>query len=272
MADYDSNKILAFSHIPKTAGTSFNYLLRRYFGRRIMAVRFREGQESTFQYQNFLEDSKLFPKLSCISGHSLKPFINFGPHEKQFSWFTFFRDPEKRFVSHYIHQQTNQDPKYKMDMIEWAETYNRSNLQVQWLAGKQDLAAAIQILDEKFPVIGITSEFSRSVDQLVQFNRLKKFSKSLTNKKMVVRSEEIRKNIRDNYSKYQSTIKHCNSLDQQLFEYALKKFSVQLQNLGEQPQSNFSVKSSGPFKPLSHWLNLLFFQFQDKIVYARSLN
>ena len=52
-----SNKILAFSHIPKTAGTSFNHLLRRHFGSSLMAARPRKGASALYRCSDFLKDN-----------------------------------------------------------------------------------------------------------------------------------------------------------------------------------------------------------------------
>ncbi|MDA8964585.1 sulfotransferase family protein [bacterium] len=259
------HKILAFSHIPKTAGTSFNFLLRRYFGRTLMSVRTRPGQKSTYRYVNFLQDRAAFPGLRCMSGHGLKPYIDYGKHESDLSWFTFFRNPEKRFISHYIHQQTGVIPKYKMDLVQWAESFNRSNMQVQWLAGCQDLNAAKQILDKKFDSIGITCEFDRSLNHLVQINMLAGFSTHMSERKMVVRSDEIRKNLDINHKDYAAVIKQCNLLDQELYDYALRKFKSQSESVEESHCDYGSDERPSVMREIHHKYNLFRFRVKDRI-------
>ena len=270
MKNFDG-KILAFSHIPKTAGSSINYLLRRYFGSSLMAVRSRKGQNSPYQFSDFVEDSGIYPKLSCISGHPLKPFVDFGLHERNFNWFTFFRDPEKRFISHYIHQQTGNESEYKMDLARWAKKYNRSNIQVRWIAGEEDLEAAKQILDAKFQIIGITEEFEESVAQLRDFNRLFGFSCCLKKRKMVARSHEIRK-ATESDSGYNQIIEDNNALDRELYSYALDRFSDQSKKI-KQLNDNLvkEIRPRRELKFLEHWFNLFSFQLRDKIQYAPSV-
>lgn len=264
----EENKILAFSHIPKTAGTSFNLLLRRYYGGRVMSVKARLGEKSIYRYKDFLEDRAFFPNLGCMSGHPLKPFVDFGKHEKDFSWFAFFRDPEKRFISQYIHQQTGSDLKYKMDLIQWAESFNRSNMQVRWIAGTEDLNAAKQILDEKFDAVGITDEFDLSVDHLVRVNRLRGFSKYLSKRKMVSRSVDIREKLENESGDCVEVIKQCNDLDQKLYEYVKQKFSSQFENLENGQSENFGVNGKPCVtRMVAHKLNVIKFRVRDRLVY-----
>lgn len=72
-----------------------------------MAARSRTGSRSIYLYQDLKKDARLFRRLKCITGHGLKPFVDFREYESRLRWFTFLRDPKKRFISHYIHQQTS---------------------------------------------------------------------------------------------------------------------------------------------------------------------
>jgi len=255
------SKILAFSHIPKTAGSSFNFLLRRYFGHDLLSVRTRGEHNSFYRFCDCCADLKQFTKTRCIAGHPLKPFVDFGSLEQTFHWFVFFRKPAERFISHYLYQQAGKDPRYHMDVVEWTKKFNRSNLQVQWLAGKEDLQAAIQILDEKISTIGITNQFDLSLFNLCASTNMRGFPTSIKTIKNRSRQSKIEKDKLKNNKKYYEVIQEANALDQQLYNYALTKFKQQTEKYqGKQmePRRLGIVKENA---------NLFKYQVRNKLIY-----
>ena len=73
------------------------------------------------------------------------------------SWFTFFRDPKKRYVSHYLHDfkwtEHFSYPRYKnmkeRNIVEWEEVEGYGNYQTKFIAGEDNVDKAIEILETK---------------------------------------------------------------------------------------------------------------------------
>jgi hypothetical protein len=87
----------------------------------------------------------------------MRPYIDFGEHEKNMAWFTFFREPTKRFVSHYLHDykwtnhfSLNSHKVMKnSSIIEWDKFYNFSNYQTRFIAGENNFDKAVELLEKK---------------------------------------------------------------------------------------------------------------------------
>ncbi len=220
------NQILVFSHIPKTAGTTVNYLLKGNFGHHLLAAKHRKGADRVaYRYKDLKNDLKLYPNVKCIVGHCMKPFIDFKDYEHHFKWFTILRNPQARFISHYIHQQANPDGQYNMDIISWAEKFNRGNWMVKMIAGEEDVEAAKQILKEKFSFIGFTEHLYESLALLKQKLDLDDFQIVRTTPKMKSKDANLKKALYDQIDRYKEFIQEINALDFELYDhfYALFK-------------------------------------------------
>lgn len=227
------NKIIVFSHIPKTAGTSLKYLTRRHFGVNELDAKYR-GSSAIYTLSDLKRDKMLYPNLSLLAGHCIKPYVDFGSFECNMLWFTFLRNPINRYVSHYVHQQTGKNENYKMDIFSWAKKFRRSNWMVRMIAGEENLDKAKEMLN-KFHFIGLTEKFDISMIMFKQAFNIPTFNVSLSKSKMIVRDTALKDEIFNNYDRYENLLKLENSLDIELYEYflddiwpkQLKQFSIQ---------------------------------------------
>jgi len=254
---------LAFTHIPKTAGTTLNYLLQKNFGPKLNAIIPRKG--GVYNYKNFKNDRLIYPNLSCISGHGLKPFIDYKEFDANLRWFTFLRDPIKRFVSQYIHQQTSSSDKFNMPIKDWASKYERSNWQVKWIAGEEDLEAAKQIIREKFIFIGLTERFNESLNIfkiLLSHNFNLQFDVNYSQPKMVARDNSLKKKLLiDDIAELNEFYLEQNDLDIKLYDFVLEHFfENQLQNIDQ----NIITKNNRDFK---NFANLNLFKLKRNLIY-----
>lgn len=268
---YGDVRLFAFCHIPKTAGTSINLVLRRHFGSRILsAIPRSTAVKNVYQPENLIQDCNWFPDLAGISGHYLRPFINFNPVKRRLRWFTFLRDPSRRFISHFIHQQTNgRHP--AMDIREWSIQLNRSNFQVKWIAGDEDLEAAKQILDEKFSFVGFVDNFENDIQHLAKNLCWDKFKWQVPANQMTARDLNLKRKIQENYHLFQDCIEENNQLDNQLFEYAKKKFGCDSSNQKTKGSIKQLTKQHGMTTSFFFKYNLARFQFRDKLNYRARL-
>ena len=259
--------MLFFSHIPKTAGTSLSYLLQRHFGFRMLSANPRTP--GTYTREDYIKDLKVFPFLKCMVGHSLKPFEDFQEKNSGIKWFSFLRDPEQRFMSHYIHQQTSKVGYHKMDLLSWSSTFSRSNIQTRWIAGEEDLLAAKQILKEKFTFIGITERYLESIILMKSRLGLNGLDLSIYRPQMVSRNTELKKSILENSLKFKELILEQNYLDIELYEYAKRNlFQDQIASYGMDLLEAESARlRSLPTVQSSDNIETLSFKLMNRFIY-----
>ena len=180
-----SNPIFIFTHIPKTAGTSFRRAAELEFGKEQTLRDYGNANDATSKeihdsiYKNdpirFI-DILNKKKIRFISGHF--------PARKYYSilkynvrWIVLLRDPVQRLVSEYMHRKRHQT--YSNGLKEFCQDSKFFNLQAQAIAG---------IGLQNFYFVGLMEEYENSI--------------KLFNKKAGVRFNAIetnigRKNIRD---------------------------------------------------------------------------
>ncbi len=135
--EFNKLKII-YTHIPKTAGTTFTDILKRNCGNKVSAV---TGEDKRNRFINLDFHQKL--SYDLVTGHAE---YNFDPDiPVAFTWFSFVRDPIKRVVSHYNYCMTNKNhPNHiKMQAENWSfdrflDAFDSKmyNQQVYYLAGK----------------------------------------------------------------------------------------------------------------------------------------
>ena len=213
--------ILVFCHIPKTAGTSMNWLLRRYFGHALVAARARPGvPDGAYRAVDLTRDLSLLPHIRCVSGHCLKPYVDFRGDEGRLAWFTFLRRPEDRFLSLYAHQQVRSAPSYRMDLLDWAQRFRRSNGMVRMLAGEENLDRAKEVLLTKFRFVGFAESFDDSLRALARACALPGFNPTLGSRRMVTKGKDLLDGIRADPARYADCIAANNALDCELYAFA----------------------------------------------------
>ena len=208
--------MLVFSHIPKTAGSTFNGILRKNYGSKIIAV---IPSGNTYSKSDFESDFSPNNYPLGISGHALKPHVDFGKHEENFQWVTFLRDPIERYVSQYLHQQIFNPKSYRMDIVSWSQKYHRSNWQVKWLAGAEDLEKAKKIVRQKFTFVGVVERFDESL-QLMNQRLDVPLDISNVTRKNVARDNSLKASLL-NDEKLRTLFVEQNELDQQLYDYVV---------------------------------------------------
>ena len=219
------NKIL-FTHIPKTAGTSFRHILDYNFKKEQIL---RCNGRKSFMFTNNI---KVYMGHLPYGMHRYRPF-------NKFDYITFFRDPVERTISHYFFVLNN--PKnfthefHKNHSIEEVLNYKgsitnfgtlRNNLQTRFLYGfdalnmsKIDdlklLNKAKENLKNNYKTFGIQEKFEESVINICNTLKLKYNSELIQSKSKVTSRKEI---LSENTM---NTIIEKNKLDIELYEYAV---------------------------------------------------
>ena len=150
--------ILAFVHINKTAGTTFQFILKNSFV--LGHCAFGNVKNVEIAREKHLKlVKKFFPNLKCIAGHRIvEPTTNLG---KNILPFTIIREPIARCASHYA--GAFREGRTNLSFKEWIENPGMQNRQVRMIAGEPDLKKAVKLLKEKYFFVGLFEKFNESV-------------------------------------------------------------------------------------------------------------
>lgn len=189
----DRERVIAFVHIPKTAGTTLNALLARAYASHETCEIMMRGMSlrlpgaailpkpaiSHSKIRRLKSALKHRPALRLIRGHFDLSLGSILPADTRY--FTLLRDPVERAVSHYRHyrRQTN-DPIHPLalrsTLTEWVRScglVEMDNGQTRRLAGAmnlpcgrvtpQTLERAKSALARNFEVVGLTERFDETL-------------------------------------------------------------------------------------------------------------
>jgi hypothetical protein len=185
--------LIAFVHIPKTAGTALNSMLARQYSpdevhevmmrgmswvvpRPVLVPRPLISFSKLRRLKAALRDRR---RVHLVRGHFDLSIMDVLPSDARF--FTMLRDPVERAISHYYHyRRMTSDPTHALAMrstlSEWVSArglVEMDNGQTRRLAGEMDLPCgrvtprtldrAKSNLAERFAVVGLTERFDESL-------------------------------------------------------------------------------------------------------------
>ncbi|MEM9023449.1 MAG: sulfotransferase family 2 domain-containing protein, partial [Bacteroidota bacterium] len=163
---------LIFTHIPKTGGTTFRYLLERQYGTE--HTRVLDGDEAAQAFRNQSPEARQPVRL--LMGHmftGLHTALS-GPTD----YVTFLRHPVQRILSYYAHVHNEKDnPLHEAvtqhqiglyDFVQQLDWGNINNTQIRFISGIKDteeamLAKAMENIERDYPVVGILERFEESL-------------------------------------------------------------------------------------------------------------
>jgi len=218
--------LYSFMHIQKAGGTTMESILRRHFGLRHLDAAPRRGW--LYTHQDLRADLRLNPLVRSISGHWLRPFIDYGEHARRMVWFTMLRHPVKRFISQYQHLTDHGGMRQSLD--DFLERPRTWNFQVRFLTGDQDLERAKAILSG-FRSVGLLERFDESMVLLRDHLGLPEMNVAYTHKN-AARSSELRQRVAEEVERLRDRVEEKNALDLELYAHAQAIFSEQVETYG----------------------------------------
>ncbi len=231
------NNYYFFIHIPKTAGSSFRYMLYNEFKQDVIYPNVKDIQENNGRYPSHemvldMVDNK--PRdFQFLMGHY--PFHTGKILPKRPKYLVFLRNPVQRAISNLYHLKRHNEQFAKVPLLEIIEQANWqiNNIQVRFMAdkvfkpgqsylkntvrGDKALAKAKKNLD-KCDFVGLTEYFEESVEI---FQKMFDWKIGRTLKKNVA-PKKHKKISEDLYNR----ILTLNQLDIELYEHAKKRYSV----------------------------------------------
>ncbi|MCH8148855.1 MAG: sulfotransferase family 2 domain-containing protein [Planctomycetes bacterium] len=251
-------RIIVFSHIPKTAGMTVQLLLRRHFGLRHLDL------PKGFIYTEALlkRDLRLNPLVRSLAGHSLRPFVDFGALQDRLVWYTFLRDPVQRFISHYQHAVEKEGVQTPFDV--WLRAPANSNWHVRMLAGREDLERAKEVLSQTVTCVGLMERFNESLLLIRHSLGIPELKLSYGVPRNTARRSDLRQRIRNECDRHRAEVMERNALDGALYDYAVEVlYPAQVERYGRQRldedlERAFSGRVSTVPSAIRYWQSALF--------------
>jgi hypothetical protein len=242
-----NGRIIVYCHIYKNAGMMLRYLLRRHFGLKHLDVENRRIPHKRRWYadhriraRDLRFDLRFYPWVRSLSGHHLRPCVDFEEINDRLMWYTFLRDPLKRYVSHYLwHMRLRKSRGKKiLDFSNWICESKFANIQVRWLAGSEDLERAKNILLNTMQFVGFVEHFDISLLLLRERLGVKDFDicyNAPRNIAEAIYKNDLHRSVISNLDRYRDQIMEQNKLDFELYEFAIETiWPSQIQEYGHE--------------------------------------
>jgi len=201
-------------HIPKTAGTTFQFILENSLGIRhchLGHLGYKVADQRDFDFAR-----KFFPWMRSIAGHNLVDPMRFIAPDP--FYITFLREPIARSFSEYQDNVTRGNRKLTFEAMLRADEA-MTNIQVKRVAGKADLDRAKRNL-EKFSFVGLTENFDLSLHMLGKICPIK--LNYGYKRKVTARDNSIRKSLEAD-SRMVDMAREHNRLDIEFYDFAVKE-------------------------------------------------
>jgi hypothetical protein len=254
--------VIVFLHIPKTAGSTFQFILENTFGP--SACHTNHTKKTVFRRDDLAFARRAFPWIKSLAGHNL-----LDPSSLDLPGafhMTFLREPVARVLSHYQDTVLTGGRTWTFEEF-MRQSDDAENLHVRLMAGEPNLGKAKKYL-ERCDFVGLTERFDLSL------HVLGKFSPCALNLNYTRRRTALTNAIRNRVAANPRMIqlaRERNQLDLALHDFAVKEIFPRIcAKAGFTPDSK--VASFHTYTTELHWrfqlchlYNLLFYRHPGKL-------
>jgi Sulfotransferase family len=206
--------MIVFLHIPKTAGSTFQFILENTFG--LSACHTDHNKRPFFKQDDYEFARKFFPAMKSLAGHNLLDPLSLALPDP--FHITFLREPIARVFSHYQDTILTGNKTWTFEEF-MAQSPMSSDLHVRLMAGERNLDKAKKYL-EHCGFVGLTEKFDLSLHLL---QKLTPLPLNLNYKRRRVASrDDIRKQALSDPRRIELARQH-NQLDLELHDFAVKE-------------------------------------------------
>jgi len=227
--------VYAFVHIEKTAGRTVRAVLLRSFGAGHCEIRtpYDRRAAETDDHRVHVDAAdlrkvrRIYRGLRGIAGHNVKPYSDLDDEVPGIRYFTFLRDPVRRYLSHYKNRARAYD---RADFDRWASAAWTHDWQTRMIAGERNAQKAIDLLATRVGFVGLTETFDESLLMLGRWLGAPDFRPEY---RPVNRLEEKSRDRDAARAKadlgyleepaVRDRLREINALDQQVYDYALRE-------------------------------------------------
>ena len=227
----ENNSIAAFCHIIKAGGTTVTSFFRRNHG--LCHLDTQPGRHrDEYLLADLRRDMKLFPSVRSLSGHGLRPYIDYGEFSNRLIWITWLREPVNRLISGYQHSIEKRGMSENFEG--WLKQPGHKNRLVFTLTGTEsDLQVAKEILKNKIRFFGLVERFDESLLMLRKYMDWEDFNIDYKRPRNLAKKGEVSHRIKDNIHEYEDLIQENTAIDQELYKWAVEElYPLQVKNYG----------------------------------------
>ncbi|MCM2310323.1 MAG: sulfotransferase family protein [Steroidobacteraceae bacterium] len=230
--------LYAFVHIEKTAGRTVRAVLLRSFGAGHCEIRTpyakREPEVDDRRVAVTSDDlrkvRRFYRRLRGIAGHNVKPYSDLQRAAPDLRYFTFLRDPVRRYLSHF----KNRSRSYaREDFERWAAAGWTHDWQTRMIAGEASAQKAIDLIATRIGFVGFTETFDESLLMLGQWLGEPGFRPEYRPVNQLAGKQRTRDSAREQADlsyletpEVRARLQEINALDQQVYDYALRECHV----------------------------------------------
>jgi hypothetical protein len=210
--------MIIFLHVPKTAGSTFQFVLENSFG--IAHCHTFQIRKPVFDRRDFLFARKVFPWMRSLGGGNIIDPLELGAPDP--FYMTLLREPVARAFSHYQHLARMGHRKSFEEMLHSKGVL--ANLQVKWMSGGAGLDKAKFFL-EKCSLVGLTEKFDLSLEVL---GRLSPYPLNLSYKRKQIAPDNTIKKSLESDPRIVELAREYNKLDLELYSFAAREIFPKL--------------------------------------------
>ena len=229
--------MLAFVHIEKCGGTTFNRTLRRLYCRDHFDIIPRDPEALLAGPNDLRHLLHMRPQARSMAGHSVRLQCGFEAVVPAIAYVTMLRDPIKRYISDFQHFVDIVN--FPADIEAWLARQDRQNFQTRAIAGCENLERAKQLLEERFQLVGMVEQYDFFLARLANLLCCDPISLwyQVVNR---AADRRVRKPLPD-LARYEEQIRWNNRYDIQLYQFA-----ATLQGKYKRVPETFSLAAAKP--------------------------